>query len=268
MVESKKTGPMIGMSPSSGSLIAENVAGEFSVLAVGHHEVVVQVPGEAEDQRVQHHAEDDLVHPVADGEDGEQHPDQRASQRPAQQAQPQRARAAGHDGSGERAEQQLALDGDVDHARAGAHHPGQCPQHDRNRIVKRALQQVHHVERRGLAGVGPAQQGDDEQEDDRPNGHSLQHRAERQERPQGGNHEGNRAAHVTGDGCGQGEVRHGHLGERLGEREGRVPVVRVQPQDEDVDQPEHGKRHRRQPPPEGAARRAGGHVQVHGLHLV
>ena len=33
MVASKKTGPMIGMSPSSGILIAENVAGEFSVFA-------------------------------------------------------------------------------------------------------------------------------------------------------------------------------------------------------------------------------------------
>ena len=33
MVESNKTGPTIGMSPSSGSLTAENVGGEFSVLA-------------------------------------------------------------------------------------------------------------------------------------------------------------------------------------------------------------------------------------------
>src|ERR1017187_6652886 len=84
-------------------------------VAVGHHEAVIEVPGDAEDQRVEHHAEDDLVHPVADGEDGEQHRDQRAGQRSAYEAQPQRAGDAGHDGGGEGAEQQLALDADVDH---------------------------------------------------------------------------------------------------------------------------------------------------------
>ena len=65
-------------------------------------------------------------------------------------------------------------------------------------------------------------------------------------------------AHVAGEGGGQRQVRHGHLGERLGEREGRVTLVGVQPEHEDVDEPEEQECRGCQPAPERADRGAGG----------
>ncbi len=132
------------------------------------HQRVVQVAGEAENQRVEHDAEHDLVDPVGDREQREQDGDQRPGRRPAQQPQPQRPGDRRRDRRAERAEQQLALDRDVDDARGGADHAGQRAEHDRDRVVQRARQQVHDVERDRLAAVGPGQQRDDEQEEHRP----------------------------------------------------------------------------------------------------
>ncbi len=63
--ESKKTGPMIGMSPSSGILIGQKVEGEFSEFAYGTRARSYRNPVSPECEHVEHDAEDDLVNQVA-----------------------------------------------------------------------------------------------------------------------------------------------------------------------------------------------------------
>ena len=81
MLTLKNTGPITGMSPSSGILIGEQRAGVVvgRRRSCGHQRVVAEA-GEPEREHVEHHAEHDLVHQVPDREHGEQRADQAAGE--------------------------------------------------------------------------------------------------------------------------------------------------------------------------------------------
>ena len=153
---------------------------------------------------VQHHAEDDLVDGYWMAKTASSAPTTQPAAAPAIRPSHSDAGGAGHHGGDERAEQQLALDADVHHAGPRADHAGERAEHDRDGLAERALQQVHHVERGGLAGVRPAQQGQHEQEHhDRPmltRRHRVLSVTTARERRQ---HQRQRAARVAGLGGGQ-----------------------------------------------------------------
>ena len=102
----------------------------------------------------------------------------------------------------------------------------------------------------------PAQQsqGQHEQEHHGADGHPPPQGAQLHHGPQRRQHQRQRAARVAGLGGGQRQVRDRDLGERLGEGEGDVAVVREQAEHEDVHQPEHRERRRRQPAAPGTDR--------------
>ena len=83
-------------------------------------------------QDVEHHAHDDLVDQVLDAEHRQHHGHGRAGNGGRQQADEGVLGNAGHDGCRESAAQELALDGDVDHANALTEHTGQRAEHQRN----------------------------------------------------------------------------------------------------------------------------------------
>src|SRR5699024_6015102 len=76
-------------------------------------------------EHVGHDAADDLLDVVPDGEHGQQRPHEHRHDRGGQQSDPDAAGDRADQGGAEGAEQQLALDRDVDDARALGEHPGQ-----------------------------------------------------------------------------------------------------------------------------------------------
>ena len=80
MVVSKNSGPITGMSPSSGILMFSSSGGSFRTRGVRLHERVVEEAGQPGSEHVEHDAEDDLVDQVADREQRQQAADQ---ERPA-----------------------------------------------------------------------------------------------------------------------------------------------------------------------------------------
>ncbi len=121
-----------------------------------------EVARHAEGEDVDDGAADDLVDGVADRQDAEHQPEEGADGDPAEHAGPLVVGGAGDDRPGEGAEQEHALDGDVDDSGALAQDPGQGAERQRGGPPQRAGEQPD--ERRGTAGRRPHEHGEHEQD--------------------------------------------------------------------------------------------------------
>ena len=156
---------MIGMSERTGTLIASIVAGVLSSVFFDStlQEEEVRDPESAD---VDDDARDDLIHVVADAEPREQVPDERAGGDRGQHARDGLLRDARDDGRHAGADEELALDGDVEHAAALGQDACEGPQGDRRGELQRAAEDAGQV--RHLAGEQRAEHGRDQdrQQDD------------------------------------------------------------------------------------------------------
>ncbi len=118
-----------------------------------------QEVGDADDEHVEHHANHDLVHPVLDREERQHEADEGAREGRGDQPHVGVADGRRDDGRGERAGEQLTLDGDVDDARALAQQARETTEHQRDGQQHRGRQQARHVDvGAGLACTRPREQ--------------------------------------------------------------------------------------------------------------
>ena len=160
---SNSSGPITGMSASTGILIGARTAGVVEVSGLRLHQRVVEEAGQAEREHVEHHAEHDLVDQVADREHREQRSPISAAgdHRRRPRRRPRLCATVPTSAPAKAPDQHLALDRHVDHAGALAEHAGQRPEDQRRRRSRWCCcsRPTRSIVVPAAPVVGPAQEG-------------------------------------------------------------------------------------------------------------
>ncbi len=133
---------MKGMSPEHRDLDRLQRRRAVPDVLVGREDLAVEEARQTDREHVEHDAHDDLVDEVVDREHREQQPEEQPRDRRRDEAEPDVLRQARHDRGEEGAEQQLALDGDVDDAGPLAQDTRQRAEDQGHREQQRSLQQA------------------------------------------------------------------------------------------------------------------------------